>query len=81
MLPDYGTLAQGKWNERETFEYRHARNAAEGLFGCFAKLRRGLFVSGFAVTDGNVLPSHEKDWVTPSELLTMLDSPRFQKKL
>jgi hypothetical protein len=81
MLPDYGTLAQGKWNERETFEYRHARNAAEGLFACFAKLRRGLFVSGFAVTDGSVLPSDEKDWVTPSGLLTLLDSPRFQKKL
>jgi len=23
MLPEYGTLTQGKWDERETFEYQH----------------------------------------------------------
>jgi hypothetical protein len=28
IMPDYGTLIQGQWNERETFEYRHALNAS-----------------------------------------------------
>jgi len=81
MLPEYGTLTQGKWDERETFEYRHARNANEGLFACLAKLRRGLFVSGFAVADASVLPIDEVDWVIPSELLMSIDSPRFKKRL
>jgi hypothetical protein len=81
MLPGYGTLMQGKWNERETFEYRHAINAQEGLFGCLARLRRGLFVTGFAVSEAGVLPANETDWIIPSELLQSLDSPRFQKKL
>jgi hypothetical protein len=81
MLPGYGTLLQGKWDERETFEYRHAMNTQDGLFGCLARLRRGLFVTGFAVTNAGVLPSTETDWIIPSALLQSLDSPRFQKKL
>jgi hypothetical protein len=81
LLPGYGTIMQGKWNERETFEYRHAKNTEDGLFGCLARLRRGLFVAGFTVTDPSVLPSSETNWLIPSELLASLDSPRFQKKL
>jgi hypothetical protein len=83
MLPNHGTLTQGKWDERKTFEYRHDTNAAEGLFGCFVKLRRSLFISGFAVADASVLPVDEPsaDWVIPSQLLALLDSPRFRKKL
>jgi hypothetical protein len=81
ILPGYGTLMQGKWNERETFEYRHAMNAKDGLFGCLARLRRGLFVAGFAARDVNILPATETDWITPSDLLASVDSPRFQKKL
>jgi hypothetical protein len=82
MLPEYGTLAQGKWNERETFEYRHARNAEQGLFACLAKLRRSLFISGFAVMDASVIPpDDERDWITPSELLASVDNPRFQKRV
>lgn len=81
MLPGYGTVFQGEWNEREIFEYRHAMNTEDGLFGCLARLRRGLFVTGFAVTEAGVLPSNETDWLIPSELLQSLDSPRFQKKL
>jgi hypothetical protein len=81
MLPGYGTLMQGKWNERETFEYRHAMNIQNGLSGCLARLRRGLFVTGFAVAEKGALPSNETDWVIPCELLASLDTPRFQKKL
>jgi len=81
MLPEYGTLTQGEWDERETFEYRHARNAKDGLFACLAKLRRSLFVSAFAVADASVLPSDDDDWVIPSELLASIESPRFQRKL
>jgi hypothetical protein len=45
-FPKYGTIKQGQWNERETFEYRHDFNVDEGLFGCFARFRLGFFVFG-----------------------------------
>src|SRR4029077_13147123 len=70
----------GRWNERETFEYRHAAN--DGFFGCIAKLRRGLFITGFAATDASVLrPDDGIDWIIPTDPATLLDQPRFQKKL
>ena len=54
-MREYGTLIQGKWNESETFEYRHASNKEYGLFACLPKLRRGLFIalpfSRFSETD------------------------------
>lgn len=84
MLTGYGTLVQGSWNERETFEYRHAVNDQEGLFGCLARLRRGLFVTGFAVIDAQSLPAEEAgemEWIIPSELLQSINNPRFHKKL
>jgi len=82
MLPEYGTLMQGKWDERETFEYRHARNVEEGLFACLARFRRGLFITGFAAADANTVASNAlEDWVVPSELLGSIDAPRFRKRL
>jgi hypothetical protein len=81
MLPEYATLMQGRWNERETFEYRHAINRKDGLFGFFARLRRGLFISGFTVSDAKHVPTDDNDWMRPGELLTLIDTPRFQKKL
>jgi hypothetical protein len=80
LLPSYGTLTQGRWSESETFEYRHASNTEAGLFGCFARFRRGLFIFGFAAADASVLPPDEVDWIKPSELLSLLNSPRFRKK-
>ncbi|MGO9237645.1 MAG: hypothetical protein ACLP4V_27510 [Methylocella sp.] len=81
IMPDYGTLIQGQWDERETFEYRHAVNAKDGLFACLAKLRKGLFVAGIAATDGNVLSSEIVEWLHPDDPQTLLELPRFQKKL
>jgi len=80
LLPEYGTLVQGRWNESETFEYRHAMNRAEGLFGCLARFRRGLFVFGFSALDSTMLPPDDADWVRPSLLLTLLHDPRFEAK-
>jgi hypothetical protein len=80
-MPDYCTLVQGQWNERETFEYRHSVNAKDGLFACLAKLRKGLFVTGFAATDANVLPSEITEWLHPDDPQTLLELPRFQEKL
>lgn len=57
ILPSYGTLRQGKWSEHETFEHRHALNEKDGIFGCFARFRRGLFVTGFAVADRARIPA------------------------
>jgi hypothetical protein len=82
MLPAYGTLVQGRrWDESETFEYRHAINRDDGLFGFFARLRRGLFISGFAVNSDSHVPPDDMDWVKPGDLLGLMDTPRFQKKL
>jgi hypothetical protein len=82
IMPDYGTLVQGQWSARETFEYRHAINAKDGLFACLAKLRKGLFVTGFAATDANILSSDEiADWLHPDAPKTLLELPRFLKKL
>jgi hypothetical protein len=81
MLPAYGTLTQGRWNESETFEYRHAVNRDDGLFGFFARLRQGLFISGFAVNSDSYVPPEETDWVKPGDLLGLMDTPRFLKKL
>jgi hypothetical protein len=81
IMPDYGTLVQGHWNARETFEYRHAVNAKDGLFACLAKLRRGLFIAGFGATDASVLSSESTDWLHPDDPETLLHLPRFQEKL
>jgi len=80
MLPGYGSLVQGRWDERETFEYRHAINVEDGLFGCLARFRRGFFVFGFAASDAAVLPPDDIDWVKPSDLLPLFASTRFLKK-
>jgi hypothetical protein len=80
MLPDYGTIVQGSWNERETFEYRYAWNEEEGLFACFARFRHGLFVFGLAIADSSRLPEGGDDWLRPSELLQMRTDQRFGKR-
>lgn len=81
MLPQYGTLIQGRWDESQTFEYRHAVNAEGGFFGFFARLRRGLFISGFAVADVALLPEPDDEWLKPGNLLSLLENPRFERKL
>jgi hypothetical protein len=53
----------------------------DGLFACLARLRRGLFVFGFTATDGSLLAFAGDDLVKLSDLLVMLDNPRFQRKL
>jgi hypothetical protein len=82
LMGQYDTLIQGKWNASETFEYRHDRNMTEGLFGCFARLRGGLFVLGFAVADAKTLddnPSLDGKWIMPRDLLG--DNQHFNKRL
>jgi hypothetical protein len=80
MLPRYGALIQGRWDTRRTFEYKYEFNISDGRFGCLARFRGALFVMGFAFSDRNQLPNGQQDWITPSELLKQLDSPRFQQK-
>jgi hypothetical protein len=81
MLTRYGTIMQGRWNESETFEFRHEANAAEGLFACLARRRGGLYVMGFAVADGSVVPPSDMDWLKPSDVLSAATTSRFEKKL
>jgi hypothetical protein len=81
LFDGYNTLIQGQWNVAEVFEYRFARNTQEGLFGCFARLRQGLFFLGFAVENAATLEAHpELDdiWIKPDDLLKV--HPHFLKK-
>jgi hypothetical protein len=79
ILPKYGTLMQGKWNSAETFEYRYDLNEEDGLFGCLARLRTGLFIAGFAIPDAGIMTEEfGNDWIRPNELLT--DPKHFSKK-
>lgn len=78
LLPGYGTIAQGQWNESKTFEYRHAENIGEGLFGCLARFRQGFFACGFTVDDAGRLPETQlREWFRPDELLTI---PQLHRK-
>jgi hypothetical protein len=80
IMPRYATLVQGRWDERKTFEYRYEINTQDGLFGFIAKLRKGLFVSGFAVANAGVLPSDATDWINPDDPTVLLHCQRFQRK-
>ena len=77
LLPQYATLSQGRWNTRETFEYRLALNREDGLLGFFARLRWGVFVSGFAVRNAAMLPPGNTEWLAGGDLLNLLTTPRF----
>jgi len=77
----YNTLIQGAWSAAEAFEYRFARNTQEGLFGCFARLRQGLFILGFAIENDVTLeanPELDGVWIKPDDLLK--EHPHFLKK-
>ena len=81
LFDGYNTLVQGQWNAAEAFEYRFARNTREGLFGCFARLRQGLFILGFALeSDATLEANPELDgiWIKPCALLE--EHPHFLKK-
>jgi hypothetical protein len=81
LFDGYNTLIQGQWNAAEVFEYRFARNTQEGLFGCFARLRQGLFFLGFAIESDTTLeanPELDGIWIKPDDLLE--DHPHFLKK-
>lgn len=79
IMPKYGTLVQGKWDASETFEYRYDLNEEVGLFACLARLRTGLFISGFTARDAD-LATAELDgfWMKPNELLQ--NPAHFSKK-
>lgn len=80
IMPRYATLMQGQWNAREIFEYRYETNEEDGLLACLAKIRQGLFITGFAVRDVKQIPSDAADWIAPAEPSSLLRLPRFQKK-
>jgi hypothetical protein len=81
LFDGYNTLIQGQWNAAEVFEYRFATNTQEGLFGCFARLRQGLFFLGFAIESDATLeanPELDEIWIKPGDLLEK--HPHFLKK-
>jgi hypothetical protein len=80
MMHRYGTLEQGKWNTKETFEYRFNLNPDDRIFMCLARFRGGLFTCGFAINDATSLPQDDIEWIKPPALLRMLDTEQFAKK-
>lgn len=82
MLPGHDSLRQGKWDTRQQFEYRFNKNETDGIFGCIARLRAGLFTLGYAVAKADLLPEEEaKEWISPVVLLDVLRDERFKKRL
>jgi hypothetical protein len=79
MMPHYSALVQGRWDTRETFEYRHVLNRDDGLFGCIARFRQGLFVVGFAASNVAEVTS-VADWISPADPSVLLQLPSFHKK-
>jgi len=81
LMKRHGTLEQGRWNTSEIFEYRYEVNQSDGLFACLARLRNGLFVSGFAARDAAMI-AHDTDggWIEPSHLLGILTNPAFERR-
>lgn len=81
LLPKHGLLEQGKWDSRKDFEYRFDVNIQEGILGFVARLRRGLYLAGFAISDGSLIPKEEQnDWISPSKVSTILNDPAFLER-
>jgi hypothetical protein len=77
MFSGHGAIAQGKWDEQKTFEYRFPTRMDDGLFGCLARFRQGFFVYGFTADNPGVLPQAELvEWVAPSEVLSISNNRR-----
>jgi hypothetical protein len=84
IFPKYAALQQGRWDTSKDFEYRFDLNEVDGIFGCVARFRTGLFITGFALRDANTLPREELsdgDWIRPTDLLNILSSPQFERRL
>jgi hypothetical protein len=83
LFPRYATLQQGKWNTGEDFEYRFDLNKTDGIFGCVARFRTALYVTGFAVRNNNVIPPEmsREDWIRPIDLLSILIEDKFKRRL
>jgi hypothetical protein len=80
LLPKYDTLVQGRWNTSEIFEYRYDFNDQEGLIGFIARLRTGMFISGFAVKDASLINNDDTDWLAAGDLLALMQTDRFKEK-
>jgi hypothetical protein len=80
-LQRYGTITQGRWDARETFEYRYEENKKDALLGCLAKLRKGLFIAGFMVADPSILTDERTstDWIAPDVPQVLLTLPGFKR--
>jgi hypothetical protein len=84
IFPKYAALQQGRWDTSKDFEYRFDLNETEGIFGCLARFRTGLFITGFAVRDAAALAIEDMrdgDWIRPEDLLAILDLPQFERRL
>jgi hypothetical protein len=79
MFAGYGTIAQGKWDERKTFEYRYPTKTVDGIFGCLARFRQGFFVYGFTADDLSLVDQADfSDWINPREFLSVSENGKRQ---
>lgn len=76
------SLRQGRWSVDDQFEYRFATNAESTIFQCAARIRNGLVVIGFVVTELGVagVPDDE-GWVSPATLPSILSDRKFTRRV
>jgi hypothetical protein len=80
LFPKHDFLKQGGWSAQEAFEYRYSTNKTDGLFGCFARCRSGLFVVGLAAADAASIAGIGNNWIRPVDVLGILENPEYQKR-
>jgi hypothetical protein len=80
LFSNYDFLKQGNWNEREAFEYRYSVNKTEGLFGCFARCRSGLFVIAIAAAKASAVSDLGRNWIRPIDVLSILKNPKYRHR-
>lgn len=78
LFPKARALIQGVWDTSDQFAYRYDENKEDGLFGCAARLRKGILIVGLAIRDRNLLPESDgADFISPSSLAMHIDDPAF----
>lgn len=75
-------LSQGQgFSTRDQFEYRIASGENGKVFQVLARIRFGLIVAGFVVTEPDLLdPDARAGWITPPSLPSILADPEFRRK-
>jgi hypothetical protein len=79
MFGGYGAIAQGKWDERKTFEYRFPDKRRIIFLVAWRASAKDFFVWGFTMDDPLLLSQTESiEWIKPSEVLSLARTRRHK---